>query len=161
MRIIAPYCSSEIGVIKECGLSQVDSVERSGFVPNEEKISTFIESGMILMNQRQGIGEYEIQGGESDFDPDSVEYRDELTREAEEFDQQPLLQSIDKIEAEEILDNAEKQIVAKKRAREKRVRDKSNEIEISDSSITRLANSINRKIEIKAESEPSSSPIQK
>lgn len=161
MRIIAPYCSSEIEVIKECGLAEVDSVERFGFVPNEEKISTFIESGMVLMNQRQGVGEYEIQGGESDFEPDSVEYRDELTREAEEFDQQPLLQSIDKIEAEEILDNAEKRIVAKKRAREKRVRDKSNEIEISDSSITRLANSINRKIEIKAESEPSSSPIQK
>ena len=107
--ILAPYRSGEVDVIKECDLSALDRVERGGYVPNEVRIQKFIDSGLVLFGQSaQGTGEYEIPGGESDYEADSDEYRDELEDEAENYNEAPLMQYIDKITAEEVLDNAEK-----------------------------------------------------
>lgn len=126
--IIAPYRSGEVEIIKECDLSALDRVERGGYVPNEVRIQKFIDSGMVLFGANgQGAGEYEILGSESDFEADSEEYRDELEAEAENYKEAPLMQYMDKITAEEVLDNAEKALRASEEAKKDTKHDRATE----------------------------------
>lgn len=94
--------------------SKIDRVERAGFVPNDKKIEQFIQSGVVGFD-RHGGGEYEIQESESDFEEDSPEFLEELTKQAEDFDNPPLAQHMDKLTAEEILSDAEKTMESRKR----------------------------------------------
>ena len=84
-----------------------DMVERDGYVPNDKKIDTFIQTGMVLSSMHMGGDEYELQGAESDFEADTPEFREELTKDAESYDNPPLEQYMDKITAEETLATAE------------------------------------------------------
>lgn len=88
--------------------SKIDNVERAGYVANYEKIDTFINTGMLLMDYHANSSEYDIPESESDFEQDTPEYLEELTKQAEDFDSPPLMQHFDKITAEEVLDNADK-----------------------------------------------------
>lgn len=117
--LIPPTVSSEIEVIKECGLDKHDRVERDGYRPNSDKIADFIATGNILNLSRASDAEAELPAEESDFEPDSEEYREELTRDAEEFDEVPLLQHFDKIDACEILDEADKKVEEREKLRKK------------------------------------------
>lgn len=108
--LIPPTVTAEISVIRECGLDTHDKVERSGYRPNCEKVEEFLKTGNMLNLSRASDSEAELPAEESDFEPDSEEYREELTRDAEEFDEVPLLQHFDKIDACEILDEADKQV---------------------------------------------------
>lgn len=108
MKIYAPYASCEVEVVKECGHSTIDKVERGGYRPNSEKIDDFISTGNIVSLSRSQDSEAELPSEESEFEPDSEEYRDELTKDAENFDEEPLPQFMDKLTAEEILDNSDK-----------------------------------------------------
>lgn len=121
MKIVAPYSSCEVEVIKECGLSSVDSVERAGYVSPDKKIETFLESGQLLQNMRAGGDSYEIEGTETELEPDSSEYIDELTKDAENYDEEVMPQHFDKMDAMEILDSADKkaEIASKKRKGDK------------------------------------------
>lgn len=94
--------------------SKIDRVERAGFVPNDKKIEQFIQSGVVGFD-RHGGGEYEIQESESDFEEDSPEFLEELTKQAEDFDELPLAQHMDKLTAEEILSDTEKTMESQKR----------------------------------------------
>lgn len=107
MNIVAPYRSSEVEVIRECNLSRTDKVERSGYIRPEDRIKTFIETGVMLQSSRGADSEYDIPGNETDAEPDSVEYVEELERDAENFKEAPLAQFIDKMEACEVLAQAD------------------------------------------------------
>ena len=88
--------------------SSTDKVERSGYVPNDKKIDTFISSGLMLMDFHANNSEYDLPESESEYESDSKEYLEELTSDAEKFDSPPLAQFVDKISANEILDDGEK-----------------------------------------------------
>lgn len=90
--------------------SNIDTVERGGYIPNDKKIESFINSGLVLTEMRRGAGEYDIAESESDFEEDSPEYLEELTRQAEDYKEKPLAQFMDKITAVECLATAENQI---------------------------------------------------
>lgn len=109
MTIVNPYRTCDVDIIKECGHSRIDNVERAGYVSPDKKIQTFIESGQLLQNYRTGGDEYELQGEETELDPDSPDYAEELTSDAEKLGE-PLPQFLDKISAMETLDNAEKSL---------------------------------------------------
>lgn len=149
MKIVAPYFVTEEAVH---GYNPHDKVEREGYVPNDKKVQTFIETGLLMQNMRLGGEEYEIQGEESDFEADSLEFRDELTRDAENFNQQPLNQFMDKITAEEILSDADKTIEIKKRTSKNKKKDVSFEDSVV-SAITKGFDRIEKKSN-KAEGEP-------
>lgn len=104
MDIFAPYRHEESDIKRKT----YDNVERSGYIPNEKKIESFISSGLVLTEMRRGAGQYEIEESQSDYDSDTPEYLDELTKQAEAFDEKPLSQHLDKITCEEILDEADK-----------------------------------------------------
>lgn len=108
--LIPATVSNEVEVIRECGLSTLDKVERSGYRPNCEKIADFLATGNIQNLSRASDTDAELPSEESEFEPDSEEYREELTKDAEEFDAPPLLQHFDKIDACEILNEADKAI---------------------------------------------------
>ena len=91
MKITAPYFVTEESVHV---YDTHDMVEREGYVPADKKIDTFIQTGMLLQNMQIGGPDYEIQGEESDFEADSLEFRDELTKDAENFDQQSAYSAI-------------------------------------------------------------------
>lgn len=149
MRIIAPYFVTEEAVHT---YDKHDKVEREGYIPNEKKIDIFLQSGMVTQNMHNGGDEYEIQGTESDFEPDSAEYLQELTTDAENYNEQPLEQFMDKITAEEILSDADKSIEIEKRTSKKKKKDVSFEDSIV-SAITKGFDRIEKKPN-KAESEP-------
>lgn len=120
MNIVPPYVSCEIEVMKECNLDKHDKVERDGYRPPSEKVDDFIKTGNILALSRYTDGDAELPSEESEFEPDSEEYREELTKDAEEFDEAPLAQYVDKISAQEILDEADKKIEASEKLSKKR-----------------------------------------
>lgn len=117
--LIPKTVTAEIDVIKEVGHDTHDKVERDGYRPNSEKIADFISTGNILNLSRASDADAELPSAESDFEPDSEEFREELTRDAENFDEVPLLQHFDKIDACEILDEADKKVENNERARAK------------------------------------------
>lgn len=106
--IVNPYKSKDKKVYSEVGLSRIDNVERGGYVSPEKKIETYISTGMLLQNMHPSGDNYEIQGTETDLEADSEEYREELTSDAESFDEQPLPQFVDKLSASEILSEADR-----------------------------------------------------
>lgn len=97
--------------------SKIDSVERSGYVPNDKKVESFMQTGSI--SSLSSGGEYEIDEEESDFEADSPEYLEELEKDATKFieNNEPLSQFMDKITAVEILNDADKKIESEKRTR--------------------------------------------
>lgn len=109
MELYAPYRNCEVEVMKECGLSRFDNVERAGYIRPEDRIKTFIETGQLLQSSALG-GEYDIQGTETDSEPDSPEYVEELEKEAEDFNEAPLAQYMDKLTASEILAEADREL---------------------------------------------------
>lgn len=150
MRIVAPYFVTEEAVHT---YDTHDKVEREGYVSNEKKIDTFIQTGLVLQNMSiTGGPEYEIQGGESDFEPDSPEYLEELTKDAENYNEKPLEQYMDKITAEEILSDADKTIETEKRTK----KNKKKEVSFEDSIVSAITKGFDRidKQPNKAESEP-------
>lgn len=126
MDIHAPYRTSEVEVLKECNLSSTDEVERGGYVSPDKKIETFLQTGQLLQNYHAGGDDYEMQGDESDFEADTEEYRDELTNDAETYDEEPLPQFMDKLTAVETLDEADKRL---ENATKQKRRDKTRESE--------------------------------
>lgn len=110
MTIHAIYASESDDVVFEHIEDTHDNVERSGYVSPDKKIRSFIESGQLLQNYRASGDDYELQGEETELEPDSEEYRDELTKDAEKFDEDIMPQHLDKLSASEILDNADKEI---------------------------------------------------
>lgn len=106
--IVNPYRTKSKEITSECGLSRVDNVERGGYVSPDKKIETYIQTGMLLQNMHPSGDSYELQGTETDLEADSEEYRDELTADAESFDEQPLPQFVDKLSASEILSEADR-----------------------------------------------------
>lgn len=108
--LIPKTVTAEIDVIKEVGHDTHDKVERDGYRPNSEKIADFISTGNILNLSRASDADAELPAEESDFEPDSEEFREELTKDAENFDEVPLLQHFDKIDACEILDEVDKKV---------------------------------------------------
>lgn len=105
MNIVAPYKQTLLD--SKVTYSHIDNVERAGYVSNEQKITAFINQGLVLTEFRANSSEFDIPEQESEFESDSQEFLDELTRQAEEFDEKPLLQHLDKITAEETLKDAE------------------------------------------------------
>lgn len=101
MNIVPPYVSNELDIHYEPASSALDKVERSGFVPPEKKIESFVNSGTLLQNYRAGGDSFELEGGESEFEEDSPEYREELTNDAENFDSPVLPQYMDVLSASE------------------------------------------------------------
>lgn len=97
--------------------SKIDSVERSGYVPNDKKVEAFLSNGSV--SGLSSAGEYEIEEEESDFEADSHEYLEELEKDATKFieENEPLSQFMDKITAVEILSEADKKIESEKRTR--------------------------------------------
>lgn len=97
--------------------SKIDSVERSGYVPNDKKVEAFMQTGSI--SSLSSGGEYEIEEEESEFESDSPEYLEELEKDATKFmeENEPLSQFMDKITAVEILSEADKKIESEKRTR--------------------------------------------
>lgn len=148
MKITAPYFVTEEAVHT---YDIHDTVEREGYVPNDKKIDTFIETGMLMSNMRLGGEEYEIQGEESEFEADSPEFRDELTADAENFSERPLEQYMDKITANEILHDADlKQEYAEKAPKKKK------EPKIEDSVVKAITDGFNKieKMKIQGKDEP-------
>lgn len=115
--IVNPYATAEVDIIKECGLDNHDSVERAGYVSPDKKIEAFLETGQLLQNYRAGGEDYEIQGEETDLEADSPEYVEELTKEAENFDNEVMPQFMDKLTANEILADADKSLENASKAR--------------------------------------------
>lgn len=132
--------------------SKIDRVERGGFVPNDKKIEQFIQSGVVGFD-RHGSGEYEIQESESDFEEDSPEFLEELTKQAEDFDEPPLAQHMDKLTAEEILSDSEKIIESRK---EEAKKPKKNASDFEDSVVKAITKGFDvlKTEKNKAESEP-------
>lgn len=97
--------------------SKIDSVERSGYVPNDKKVEAFMQTGSI--SALGNGGEYEIEEAESEFEADSPEYLEELEKDATDFIEknEPLSQFMDKITAVEVLNEADKKIESDKRTR--------------------------------------------
>lgn len=127
MKIVAPYFVTDESVHE---YDTHDKVEREGYVPNDKKIDSFINTGMLMQNMRIGGEDYEIQGGESDFEADSIEFRNELTQDAENFAEQPLSQFLDKITAEEILADSENALKEReKTSKEKKLSRKKSDAE--------------------------------
>lgn len=110
MNIVAPYRTAEIEIMKECNLSRIDKVERSGYIRPEDRIETFIQTGMMLQEFHGNPSEFDLQGTETENEPDSREYVEELEEDAEKFEASPLLQHFDKIDACEILQNGENEL---------------------------------------------------
>lgn len=131
--------------------SNIDRVERGGYVPNDKKIESFIESGTVLMNQRRGQGEYEIGESESDFEEDSPEYLEELEKEAIDYMEKnpPLNQFLDKVSANEILDEADKKMSdsdkASKRETKTRKEAKAESDAFSDNLAKKIAEAVTTK----------------
>lgn len=124
MNIIAPYVNYELDEANV--YESIDKVEREGYIPNDKKIDSFVERGLVLTEMRDGVGEYELPSSESEFDEDSDEYLAELTKDAENYEEKPLLQHIDKLTAEEVLADAEKELSARK-SRKKKTNDETSE----------------------------------
>lgn len=108
--VIPPTVTAEVDIIREVGLDTHDRVERDGYRPNSEKVADFIATGNMANLSRVSDSDAELPAEESDFEADSEEFREELTKDAENFDEVPLLQHFDKIDACEILDEAEKTV---------------------------------------------------
>ena len=149
MKIKAPYFFTEENVVLH---DFHDKVERDGYVPNDKKIEIFLASGLVTQNMSRGGSEYEIQGGESDFEPDSPEFLEELTKDAENYNERPLEQYMDKITAEEVLSDAELTIETEKRTK----KNKKKEVSFEDSIVSAITKGFDRieKKPNKAESEP-------
>lgn len=100
MTILAPYRSSlkTAPELHAETLSQEDDVERAGYISAEQKIQSFMDSGTLLQNYRGNSQEFDYDGGETDADPDSPEYLEELTADSEKDDLAPLPQFNDRIE---------------------------------------------------------------
>lgn len=105
MNIVCPYKSDELD--KKNKYDTHDMVERDGFVSNERKIESFIETGMVLTEYHANASEYDIPEEESEYEQDTPEYLEELTKQAENYKETPLLQHLDKITAEEVLAEAD------------------------------------------------------
>ncbi|MCM1320728.1 MAG: hypothetical protein NC041_04205 [Bacteroides sp.] len=97
----------------ECVTDQTDEVERSDYVSPDKKIESFIHSGVLLQNMNASGGSYELDGSETEADPDSPAYREELERDAESLKGSPLPQHFDKIDALEVVESIEKQAEVK------------------------------------------------
>lgn len=89
---------------------RTDNVERSEYISPDKKIESFIQSGLLLQNMNSGSGSYELDGSETDADPDSPEYRDELERDAEKLKGSALPQFFDKVDALETIERIEKSV---------------------------------------------------
>lgn len=152
MRIVAPYFEKE----KPKEYSSIDRVERGGYIPNDKKIETFIESGLSLVQMHRGTGEYEINEEESDFDEDSPEFLDELQKQAEEFTLPPLMQFVDKISAEEVLDSADKALreAEIELSEKKHKRSEKDATKSLVEALERNSNALERHVNAKAEDEP-------
>lgn len=111
--IVSRYRSKDI---YESIKDKTDLVERSGYVSPDKKIESFIESGQLLQNYRASGSDYELQSEELEMDSDSDEYVEYLTNESENYSEQVMPQFIDKISANEILNEADKKIDVLKNA---------------------------------------------
>lgn len=100
MKILAPYRSTEKTApeLHFEKLSQDDNVERAGYVPAEKKIQSYMESGLLLQNYRGSSQEYDYEGVETDTDPDSPEYVEELGEDSEKDGLTPLPQFNDRMQ---------------------------------------------------------------
>lgn len=116
MSIIAPYRSTEESICYDVITDNTDVVERSGYISPDKKIESFIESGQLLQNYRTSGEEFDVQGGETDAEPDSQEYVDELTHDAENYDGPMMPQFIDTLSAVEKVDDIEKNFHAEELA---------------------------------------------
>lgn len=103
MKLVPPYVTRDVVITLEKKGSQIDEVERAGYVSPDKKIQSFIESGQLLQDYRGNSEEFDIEGSESDFESDSPEYADELTHDAENYSGEIMPQFIDKITANEIV----------------------------------------------------------
>lgn len=103
--IVPPYVTDRKEIRLECNLDDTDVVERSGYVSPDKKIQSFIESGTLLQGIRTSGEEYDVQGGETDAESDSPEYVEELTQDAENYDGECMPQFIDKLSANDYVDN--------------------------------------------------------
>lgn len=146
--IVSPYKTADVEICQECNLSGIDEVERSGFVSPDKKIQEYIRSGMVLQSIRTGGEEFDVQGGETDAEPNSPEFYDELTADAENYDGSPMPQFIDKISALETVDNAEKTFTANEAERNsetsKRKSEADKQKKYIDEMTTSLASKINK-----------------
>lgn len=111
--IVSRYRSEDV---YESIKDKSDLVERSGYVSPDKKIESFIESGQLLQNYRASGSDYELQSEELEMDSDSDEYVEYLTNESENYSEQLMPQFIDKISANEILNEADKKIDVLKNA---------------------------------------------
>lgn len=111
--IVSRYRSEDV---YESIQDKTDLVERSGYVSPDKKIEAFIESGQLLQNYRASGSDYELQSEELEMDSDSDEYVEYLTNESENYSDQVMPQFIDKISANEILNEADKKIDVLKNA---------------------------------------------
>lgn len=122
--IVPPYVTDDISIRHECGLDDTDVVERSGYVSPDRKIKTYIDSGILLQAIRTSGDEYDVQGGETEAEADSPEYRDELTEDAEKYDGEVMPQFIDKLSANEYVDNRYKESEARSLADDRDVQER-------------------------------------
>lgn len=127
MQILAPYRASLKAKELHCEhLSQEDKVERTGYIPAEKKIQSYIESGLLLQNYRGNSQEYDYEGGETELDPDSPEYLEELTTDADKDSLSPLPQYNDRMELLEQADTLQKRIIDRDNAKRDKTRNAKN-----------------------------------
>lgn len=122
--IVPPYVTDNIKIRHEFFHDVTDLVERSGYISPDKKIQSFIDSGMILQGIRTAGEEYDVQGGETEAEADSPEYRDELTEDAENYQGECMPQFIDKISANEYVDTTLKNSEAKSLAEDSEVQER-------------------------------------
>lgn len=152
--ILAPYRSEAKEIRQECNLSTIDVVERSGYVSPEKKIEAYVQSGSILQNIRTNGEEFDVQGGETENEPDSDEYVDELTQDAENCTDEPLPQFIDKITAVEKLESVEKTLTSNESERKASSKKRKSEQEEKEKFISDFSNSLAKAINYNKEAEP-------
>lgn len=102
-------------------LPTTDLVERGGYVSPDVRIKQFMDNGNVLPSS--GGSGYEIPGVETDLDPSSDEYVDELHSDAENFKEEVMPQFIDKISAVEVVKRVENDLEMSSKAGKKQPTD--------------------------------------
>lgn len=150
--IIPPYVSDSDEIRLDIITDEIDVVERSGYISPDKKIQEFINSGTILQNYRTGGEEYDMQGSETENEPDSVEYVEELTQDAENYTEEPLPQFVDVLSAVEKVDNIEKQFRQSELATESEKKERTKAKKERTEFIEELSTSISSKTSTKEKS---------
>lgn len=145
MSIVPPYVTKSDLIRLEIVKDDTDIVERSGYVSPDKKIQAFIESGQLLQNYRTNGEEYDVQGGETDNEPDSAEYVEELTADAENYDGICMPQFVDTLTALEKVDNIEKEFLSNELASDSEIQNRKRAKKEQKEFIEDLATSIAEK----------------